>query len=165
MHNPADNRPLDAEADVSQALRDDLAALFGPDVAVPPAVDAAVMARARGHLGRRRWRGPALRWAAAAAAAAAAAVFVLVMPALTSREAPEASRPAPMVAKAAPGLRDDINGDGQVDVLDAFALARSVENKQKLAAAWDLNRDGVVDRKDADAVAMAAVSLKRGTVQ
>ena len=165
MQNPADHRPLDSEADAPQALRDDLAALFGPDLAVPPSVDAAVMARARGHLGRRRWRGPALRWAAAAVAAAAAAVFVLVIPTLTSHEAPMASRPAPMVAKAAPGLRDDINGDGRLDVLDAFALARSIENKQKLAAAWDLNRDGVVDRKDADAVAMAAVSLKRGTVQ
>jgi hypothetical protein len=68
---------------------------------------------------------------------------------------PEA-KPTATIARA-----DDVNRDGRVDVLDAFALARAVEAGVG-SPAWDVNRDGAVDESDVDAVALAAVSLGGG---
>jgi hypothetical protein len=58
-------------------------------------------------------------------------------------------------------LRADLDHSGQVDVLDAFLLAR------KLAAGttgpeFDLNGDGVVDQRDVDLAANQAVRLPTG---
>lgn len=93
--------------------------------------------------------------------------------------------PAPTLAE-----REDIDHSGRVDILDAFALARMIENQDtriagqrrdargdvgraadarpnragitEIPAMFDLNGDGAVDQGDVDAVAMAAVSLKGG---
>ena len=59
--------------------------------------------------------------------------------------------------------KGDFDGDGRVDILDAFALARHLESAHKPKDKWDMNGDGIVDRADVDRIAMAAVSLKRGT--
>jgi hypothetical protein len=55
---------------------------------------------------------------------------------------------------------EDINHDGQVDILDAFALARQIEAGSPTAANLDLNRDGVVNRRDVELVAARAVRLQ-----
>jgi hypothetical protein len=65
-------------------------------------------------------------------------------------EEPKAPRPV---------LEGDVNGDGRVDILDAFALAKQVELANALKPEWDFNHDGVVDRKDAEAIARTAVRL------
>jgi hypothetical protein len=58
-------------------------------------------------------------------------------------------------------VRHDFNGDGNVDVLDALALARKVEAGGQLSVKWDLNSDGTVNGQDADAILTEVVLLAR----
>jgi len=62
-------------------------------------------------------------------------------------------------------IREDIDGNGRLDILDAFALARHVVGEEPVKMEWDLNRDGVVDAADVDDVAYAAVRLEWGALQ
>jgi hypothetical protein len=57
---------------------------------------------------------------------------------------------------------EDLNGDGVVDVLDAFALARELQQGQTPRPQLDLNGDGVVDERDVQILAARAVSLEAG---
>ena len=59
-------------------------------------------------------------------------------------------------------VRGDINHDGQVDILDAFALARELKDGTPLGHGFDLNGDGVVDERDVATLAVRAVSLDNG---
>lgn len=52
---------------------------------------------------------------------------------------------------------EDINRDGQVDILDAYVLADRIEQQQPISG--DVNNDGVTDREDIRLVAFAAVRL------
>lgn len=67
----------------------------------------------------------------------------------------------PVPTQAVPAETADLTGDGVIDVLDAFALARAIESGATPDPAWDLTRDGVIDESDVDAIARAAVSLRR----
>lgn len=80
-----------------------------------PAVDRAVTEAARAQFAPRRER-PAVdrRWQIPAAAAAAVALLALFI-----------SRPFDQTGVESPRLADDIDGSGEVDILDAFALARA----------------------------------------
>lgn len=55
--------------------------------------------------------------------------------------------------------RADLNGDGAVDIMDAFALARRIEAGQ---GGPDLNGDGLVDQADVEVIAARAVNLNGG---
>lgn len=60
-------------------------------------------------------------------------------------------------------LREDLNRDGEVNILDAFMLARKLQNPAPVDPNLDVNGDGVIDQRDVDTVAAHAVSLeKRG---
>ena len=59
-------------------------------------------------------------------------------------------------------MAEDLNGDGQVDMLDAFALARELQQGQTPRPQLDLNGDGVVDERDVQVLANRAVSLEAG---
>ena len=67
--------------------------------------------------------------------------------------------PGAASASAGPG---DINGDGYVDVLDAYLLQRRIEAAGDLDAQWDFTRDGRIDRADVNAIATVAVKLSGG---
>jgi predicted anti-sigma-YlaC factor YlaD len=82
-----------------------------------------------------------LAWAVPLAAAAAVALFFLV-PGLQPAETPVASE------AAAPAGLDDVNQDGRVDMLDAFALARAIEDNPEKGT-----------REDVERVAMTAVAI------
>ncbi len=113
-------------------------------VLVPPAVDEAVLSRARGRFAevrRRRSRAKAVWWMSAAACFVALALL------------------ASSLIKAPRFERADVDRSGRVDILDAFALARRIQ--QGTAGGFDLNRDGVVDKLDVDFVAAQAVRLKK----
>ena len=88
-----------------------------------------------------------------------AAAVALVMWVSWPDERSRLAEVAPL-ASAAPADPRDIDRDGRVDILDAFALARRLEGTDAPADNWDMNGDGVVDQGDVDSVAMAAVSLK-----
>lgn len=85
-------------------------------------------------------------------AAAAAVALVLLVPELRQPETPAASE---AVAAAGP---DDVNRDGKVDILDAFAVARALDRGQA-GAAHDATGDGKIDRSDVDRLALAAVAV------
>jgi hypothetical protein len=57
---------------------------------------------------------------------------------------------------------EDLNADGQVDMLDAFALARELQQGRTPRPQLDLNDDGVVDERDVQILAARAVSLETG---
>ncbi len=119
---------------------------------VPPAIDRAISSAARQHLEKpaasrkifSRW----LLWPALATTCVALAAIAFV---LTSR-----SPGKPTLA------REDLNHDGHVDILDAFALARQLRDGKAAPAGLDLNGDGIVDRRDADIIAAHAVRLEKG---
>jgi hypothetical protein len=70
--------------------------------------------------------------------------------------------PLPATGKAA-SLAGDINGDQQVDVLDALVLAQRIE-QGTAAGLSDLNGDAVIDQRDAEWIAQQAVRLEKGGV-
>lgn len=57
---------------------------------------------------------------------------------------------------------EDLNGDGVVDMLDAFALARELQLTPASHPRLDLNGDGVVDERDVRILAAQAVRLEPG---
>jgi hypothetical protein len=107
-----------------------------------------MLMRARQHLRRLEglqsgWK-PWLSWAAVAACLALAVWLGVRF------SNPTGTRPF---------AREDINRDGRVDVLDAFALARQINTGEILDLSGDVNGDGRVDRADVNAIAARAVSL------
>lgn len=158
--NEQERQPADeSQIDAPQALREDLAALFARGPEVPAEIDEAIRAMAGRRLdGKSRRR--VLRWLWPAAAAAAVLLVLLWPRPMALHEAP-APEPLQSVALPAPG---DVNGSGRVDILDAFALARRIEEHESLKPEWDVNRDGRVDEDDVDTIAKDAVSLSRGLV-
>jgi hypothetical protein len=58
--------------------------------------------------------------------------------------------------------REDLNHDGKVDILDAFALARELRSPGKFDRAKDINGDGVLDQRDIEQLAVDAVRLAKG---
>ncbi|MGO8702587.1 MAG: dockerin type I domain-containing protein [Candidatus Brocadiia bacterium] len=124
-----------------------LRALGRPHMTVPQSADDAILAAARARLGRKRVSGRAAAWAVAAAVVLAVCLAVLL---------PIGRRQA-VAPPATPAVTMDVNGDGRVDILDALALERKIEGRERLSLKWDINGDGRVDQKDVRAIAMFAV--------
>jgi len=125
-----------------------------PALFVPPTVDDAILGAARRQLSAQRKPGINwllfIRWSFAVVALA---LLLVIAPKLLRRTS---STTPPDFA------REDLNRDGQVDVLDAFALARELKSKAQPNAQLDLNGDGVVDEKDVATLAARAVRLGKG---
>jgi len=119
------------------------------DVRVPRSLDDAVLKAARRKLRPRRvwWTVPSWpHWARISGLAAAGLAVAL----LTFFLLPSHS------------LREDINGDKVVNILDAFQLARELRSRGTLSSRFDFNGDGIVSQADVDVVAAEAVRLDRG---
>jgi len=158
-----------------QGLAEDIVALYEADVAVPPEVDEAVVAMARQRFAARErfaererparravvipFR-PAYRWATAGVLAAAAVLALVVLPEWLGRSAGRAR-----IETAQETVREDVDGSGEVDILDAFMVAREIESDAAPRPEWDMNGDGAVDGADVDEIALAAVSLERSALQ
>jgi hypothetical protein len=118
--------------------------------AAPPAeLDGAVLAAARpvlaGHARRRRAR-LALRLVAPLAAAAAVALVLL-------------PRWSANFSEHRLARREDLDGNGRIDILDAFQLARELDGGVLQPPARDFTGDGSVDRADVDRLARLAVRI------
>lgn len=138
------------EPRIPARLAAELKAVYAPPHLVPPQVDASVLSKARRYLKNMRGLRPVIRfpqWLAAAAVVALAALIASLL------------FPSKHAASLA---REDINHDGRVDVLDAFALARQLQRGAITDQKLDFNADGVVDQKDIDAVAARAVKVEKG---
>jgi len=118
---------------------------------VPPAIDQTILKAAERQLSHSRRR-PAVRvWRWAAGLATASAMVVAIGLVTT-----QSRHSAPAFAV------EDVNQDGQIDILDAFALARQVKHGGSAEKKLDLNGDGIVDDKDIATIAAHAVKLERG---
>jgi hypothetical protein len=104
-----------------------------------PRVDQTVVERARTQFAARRSRPAARRWYTARVAAAAAAVGLVAL---------FIARPFDQSRQDAQRVADDVDGSGQVDILDAFALARARQADP-----------GTVSQELIDALAERIVSL------
>jgi hypothetical protein len=122
---------------------------------IPRTVDESILRAAQRHLAgprpvRLRW----WRWMPLAAAATALVLLVSI-PQFAKHKTPGAARNAAFA-------RWDINRDGRVDILDAFALARQLKQGGTPNPQLDLNGDGRVDERDVAAIAACAVKLESG---
>jgi hypothetical protein len=138
-----------SEPQLPAKLSEGLKSLHAPPRVIPPRVDDAILAAAREHLAgvapeHRIVLFP--RWLAAAAVVALAAVLGSLW--FSNRRLPEVAR-------------EDLNRDGRVDVLDAFTLARRLQQGAATDRLFDINGDGAVDQKDIDAITTRAVKLDR----
>ncbi len=158
-----DNRHFDSEPglEITPAFSEDLNRLFAPGRPVPASVDRAVAEAARRHLRRPQRRIGWKRWAVPAAAAAAILIAACLWWRHDSPIASSSREARPQATVASPS-RADIDRNGRVDILDAMTLARHIESKQPIEAAWDINGDGLIDQRDVDSVARAAVRIHKG---
>ena len=124
-------------------------------VFIPPTADEAILRAARRHLNPPRearfgWF-RFIPWVAAAAAI----LLLVAIPQFFKHPVPGPFRDATFA-------QGDLNHDGRVDILDAFALARQLKQGATRNLQLDVNGDGVVDEQDVAALAARAVKLERG---
>ncbi len=153
MHMPEDNRDrengvLEAPPELVSALK----RLPKTGLFIPPTVDEAILHAARRQLSQQPARG--IKWSFALRWGIATAALVLLLAGL-----PLALRRTDTTSSFA---RGDLNHDGQVDILDAFALARELKTGIRPSLQMDVNGDGVVDERDVATLAARAVSLGKG---
>jgi hypothetical protein len=122
---------------------------------IPPTLDESILRAARKHLEAPQPVRPVWLRLVLWGAAAAAVVVLAVLPRFTRQ-------PATGPAHDAALARWDLNHDGRVDILDAFALARQLKRGGAQNPQLDLNGDGVVDERDVAAIAARAVKLDGG---
>jgi hypothetical protein len=146
----------DSDLRLPAPLVDDLARLYTPPGAVPRETDQAIGTAAWRHCDALRAR-RRIRWWGRLGVAAAA-----VFACFWFRDIWQGPKVPPVTAPPLAGWVD-INRDGRVNILDAFALARQLDRGGPVDQSWDYNHDGVVNRADVDAIAMKAVRLDGGT--
>jgi hypothetical protein len=139
------------QLDLPPALADALRSAYSHHPDVPTEIDTAVLTASRERFGRRRRMKLMARWGTGLAAGLAAMIVIIV----------NVSRPGPAPTPTAILARGDVNADGQVNMVDALALAKRVAANTASDQAWDVNRDGNIDTRDVDAIAAASVNLKQ----
>jgi len=145
--------PLDAP----HGLREDLRKLHSDRMFVPQEIDDAVLAAAREHLAPLRQRSRFGRWFAVGSGAGVAVAATVALIIWIGSGGFDQPRDEQTLADAA--AVEDIDGNGRVNILDAFTLARRLEREGPLDASLDITGDGRVDEADVDAIASRAVAL------
>ena len=143
--------PRDEELKAPPRLIEALRQASSERIFVPPAIDQTILKEAQWQLSPLR-RARARRvwwWTRLATAFAVVVAFALV---------------TAQLHRSANGrfALEDVNRDGQIDILDAFALARQVKQGSASDKRLDVNGDGVVDERDVATIAAHAVKLERG---
>jgi len=125
-------------------------------VFVPRTADEAVLRSARKHFApaKPHASNPITRWLRWPALATACLLLCAVAYRIT--RTPSSSNPDLAY------VREDLNRDGRVDILDAFQLARHLQSGVEPRRDLDFNGDGVVDQRDASTIAAQAVKLEKG---
>jgi len=109
-----------------------------PSVEVPEAVDRRILGHARWVLLRRRMM-PVL---------AVAAVLLVAVTFGWQRYGGRSLQPG------------DVDGDGSVNIVDAYVLAVRLRDGSELDRTWDLDGDGHVDERDIEVLGKRSVALR-----
>lgn len=158
MKKTIENHDDESRLKLPEKLREDIKGLYQSSATVPPEMDRAILDRAHQHFARPKQR--RIRWIRPWKIAAAAAVIIFAF----SLSLNKLSGPAPEYVQQTVVQATDIDRNGRVDILDAFILARQIEQANPIKSEWDINGDGQVDRSDVDTVALAAVRLDKGVL-
>jgi len=163
----------ETEFGLPDSVKSSLKDRYGPISVVSSEIDRAILADARQYLSahvppvrkHQRWR--SWKWSpwkltAIASTMVAASVMFLALRTPPSEPGGNPSgavrMPLPMMRTAdRKGISKDIDQNGQVDILDAFAMARFIRDGR--SEGWDVNGDGRFDQEDVDLVASEAVML------
>jgi len=143
----------DPESRIRHSLAADLKRLYRSPGPVPEAVDRAVLAEFKLRMGPRPYRRVLHR---TVAAVAAIVLLCAVLSVLMRVRQPALDQP---VVTDMYTVSMDLDHNGQVNVLDAFMLARDLKDRLEINAQWDVNNDGAVDQADVDYIAQAAVRI------
>ncbi len=172
---PHDEHEFDS---LPPAILDALRELDGPAVLPDTEQDARLISGARWHLASTRNRRHSnyklflvgTTGGAVAAAAVLGIAFLLSSPeskqadqaglAMNERD-PSAAQQAPQSPHASQRTHADLDHNGSVDILDAYALARQID-KGQASKQLDLNHDDSIDQRDIDLLANRAVALNAG---
>ena len=163
MQHNENHNPNATQLEGAKRLTEGLKALYGVDLQIPGDVDGAIGEMAKQHFAAKKSRRGAAWWGGVATAAAAVLLVVLYAPQFLPKA--EQSPPVATEAPESASVHGDVDGSGEVDILDAFALARMIREKPTESTTWDMTNDGLVDEGDVNAVAMVAVKLRQGEVQ
>ena len=94
-------------------------------------------------------------------AAAAVVIFVCIagwnldFPTFRNSE----NRDASLVAKPQHPSMKDFDGNGRIDIVDAYLMNRKIKAGINIPDGYDLNNDGLVNESDVNIIAQSAVSL------
>ena len=145
----------DSHEDLPEQLRCDLEGLYRPPFEVPEA-------RERRFLSVAAWRIASWRRQTAARVAAVAALMLGLLGLwwAFSDGARERRRGYGEQAQAVGDVVGDVDGDGQLDIVDAYLLSLHLEERQRLLSAEDLDADGALDRNDVDWIIRRAVAVR-----
>jgi len=145
------NVPRDEDLKAPPRLIEALRQAASEPIFVPPTIDKTIIKAAELHLNPSR-QGRARRiWWWTALATASAVVVALALVTVPWQRSPDGGFAV-----------EDVNRDGQIDILDAFALARKVKQGISSDKNLDLNGDGVIDEKDVATISAHAVKIERG---
>ncbi len=147
--HPPDDADLHAPPKLVSALQKSQPVVF-----IPKGIDYTVLRAAERHF--RKPTPNAFPWLRLIKWGAAAAAIALLCTISVQR----LRRPLDLKEQAVMAARRDVNHDGVVDILDAFALARKIQAGDK-STVTDINGDRVVDQRDVAALAARAVKLNQ----
>jgi len=155
MQTPEQNNEQDQDLQAPSRLVSALQQVSKPQIFIPPTLDESILKAANQHLVPRKEPKPLwLRLSPWFAAAAALFLALALVPHLLRKSGPSPS--------AGRFVLEDVNHDGRVDILDAFALARQLKAGTSPNRHLDINGDGVVDERDVTTLAARAVKLEKG---
>ena len=168
--HPDEETFADLPLKMQSALRD----AFRSTEPIDTEIDQSILLQAREHLeqtGKIHVTQESQSWSRGVwiSIATVAAALFLVASLTMFRNGSDQSGPSSMgIARSTNGAelaREDLDGNGRVDILDAFLLARQLEQGEVNNPAWDLNGDGKVDQMDVQQAAMFAVRLNNGSTK
>ena len=157
------NIPNPPDDQLSDNIVDELRQFDEMPFAVPTMIDKTIIRDAHEYLAASSSVLPARRWFRVAVAVSSACAALLLFTVTrwtkdTDRSAQALNEPADMKRIQLPANPRDIDMNGTVDILDAYALARRLESGES-ADRWDFNSDGQLDESDIQLVAFDAVML------